>query len=103
VLLGDRRPFVAALIVPEIEKIAAELKRAAASLSDREVEEVLWLHLRRINERLEDIEKVRKIAVMKTDFPDNVRSITAFQKVKVDREAVEELYRKEIQQIYEGK
>lgn len=103
VLLGDRRPFFAALIVPEIDKIAAALKKAAASISDREVEEALWSHLRRINDRLEDIEKIRKIAVMKTDVPETVRSITAFQKVKVDRKAVEELYQKEIQQIYKGK
>jgi len=103
VLLGDRRPFIAALVVADTEKIAAELKKDKASLGEREVEEALWSHLRRINERLEDIEKVRKIVVMKTDFPETVRSITAFQKVKVDRKAVEELYQKEIQQIYESK
>ena len=103
VLLGDRRPFLAALVVPDAEKVAAELKKDRGSLSDREVEDALWPRVRRINDRLEDIEKVQKIVVMKTDFSENVRSITAFQKVKVDRKAVEERYKNEIQQIYKGK
>ena len=90
VLLGDRRSFLAALIVPEFDKIAGELKKDRPSLGEREMEEALWSHLKRINEGLEEIEKVRKIVIMKNNFPENVRSITAFQKVKVDRKRSEE-------------
>lgn len=49
---------------------------------------------------LEDYEKIRKIGVLRSDFPDTVRSVTAFQKIKVDRKAAEELYREEIDRIY---
>jgi hypothetical protein len=37
---------------------------------------------------------------MKSEFPVTVRSITAFQKVKVERTMVEKLYEKEIRNIY---
>jgi len=49
---------------------------------------------------LEEAERIRKIAVLKDDFPETVRSVTAFQKIKVDRKAVKELYREEIERIY---
>ncbi len=100
VLVGDRRPFIAALIVPEKGQIAAELKKDS---SHEEMRRVLWARVERINQRLEDYEQVRKIVVVQEDFPDRVRSVTAFQKIKVDRGVVEELYQNEIQQIYRDK
>ena len=102
VLLGDRRPFIAALVVPEVEGIAAELKKERSSLGSRELEGALWSRVQRINERLEEYEKIRKIALLQQDFPGRVRSVTHFQKIKVDRKAVAELYKKEIRQIYGG-
>lgn len=100
VLLGDHRPFVAALLVPELAKIAAQLKRSEFSLTLPEAERVLWSRIEKINGRLEDYEKVHKIAVLRGDFPERAKSVTAFQKIKVDRKAVEELYREEIDRIY---
>lgn len=100
VLLGDHRPFVAALLVPELAEIAAQLKRSESSLTLPEAERVLWSRVEKINGRLEDYEKVRKIAVLRGDFPERARSVTAFQKIKVDRRAVEGLYREEIDRIY---
>jgi len=100
VLLGDHRSFIAALLVPEAEKIAAELKKDTSSLGPQELEATLRLRVERINERLEEHEKIRKIALVRNDFPERVRSVSPFQKIKVDRKAVEELYKKEIEQIY---
>jgi hypothetical protein len=37
---------------------------------------------------------------MNEDFSSEVRSINVFQKIKVDRKAVAERYRKEIDEIY---
>jgi len=45
-------------------------------------------------------ERICKIAVMQTDFPPEVRSVNAFQKIKVDREAVVRHYQQEIEKIY---
>ena len=53
-----------------------------------------------LNENLEDFEKIHGIVVMAESFPPSVRSITVFQKVKVDRKAVESAYAGEIERLY---
>jgi long-chain acyl-CoA synthetase len=99
VLVGDRRPFIAALIVPEADRIAAELEKDS---SPEKFHEIIWARVERINQRLEEYEQIRKVVLLPSNFSDRVRSVTAFQKIKVDRAAVEELYKKEIRQIYGG-
>jgi long-subunit acyl-CoA synthetase (AMP-forming) len=61
---------------------------------------VLQSRIDQINARLEDFEKIRKFAVMRSDFSDEVRTVTVFQKIKIDRQAVAELYQKEIAALY---
>ena len=100
VLLGDRRPFIAALIVPERKKIAAELHKEESALTESEIAIVLQSRIDQINLRLEQFEKIRKFVVMENDFSDKVRTTTVFQKIKIDRKAVEELHQKEITAIY---
>jgi long-chain acyl-CoA synthetase len=100
VLLGDRRPFIAALVVPSRRKIAAALDREITELTADEINAALWTQIGRINSRLEDYEKIRNFAVMSTVFPQEVRSINQFQKVKVDRKVVAERYQAEIETIY---
>jgi long-chain acyl-CoA synthetase len=100
VLLGDRRPFIAALVVPDRNQIAMTLNRDPFSLSDAEIETALWTLIARVNGRLEQHEQIRKFAVMKSDFPPEVRSVNVFQKINVDRKAVAERYQKEIDEIY---
>jgi long-chain acyl-CoA synthetase len=100
VLLGDHRPFLAALIAPESGRIAAALNKEKSSLSLDDLWKMVWPRVERINQRLEEYEQIRKIVLMREDFPEKVRSVTAFQKIKINRKAVEEIYRKEIEQIY---
>ena len=100
ILLGDRRPFIAALIVPEGKKIAAEFHKEESALTEPEIAGALHSRIDQINARLEQFEKIRKFAVMQNDFSDEVRTVTVFQKIKVDRKAVEVLYQKEIEKIY---
>jgi long-chain acyl-CoA synthetase len=100
VLLGDRRPFMAALVVANRKAIAAQLKKAETELTEGEIEGAVQSSIDQINAKLEEVEKIRRIVVMKTEFPVTVRSITAFQKVKVERTMVEKLYQKEIRDIY---
>jgi long-chain acyl-CoA synthetase len=88
-LLGDRRPFIAALIVPNRSKIAAD-----------EVQARLWADIDRVNRRLEHYEQVRKIAVIDADFPSEVRSVNVFQKVKIDRPVAAQRYANEIDALY---
>ena len=100
ILLGDRRPFIAALIVPDKRKIAGELHKENAALTEREIAAALQSRIDQLNQRLEQVEKVRRFAVMRDDFSDEVRTVTAFQKIKVDRKAAEQRYQKEIEEIY---
>ena len=100
VLLGDDRPFTAALIVPDRPRIAAARARDEGSLSEDDVSAALWTQIERINGRLEHYEQIRKIAVIKNDFPDEVRSVNVFQKIKIDRQAAAVRYGKEIDAIY---
>jgi long-chain acyl-CoA synthetase len=100
VLLGDRRPFVAALVVPDCNQIALALNRDPSTLSNSEIEAALWTQIARVNGRLESYEQIRKIAVMNNDFAPEVRSINVFQKIKVDRKVAAERYQREIDEIY---
>jgi long-chain acyl-CoA synthetase len=100
VLVGDRRPYIAALVVPDRNQIAMTLNRDPFSLSDAEIETALRTPIARVNGRLEHHEQIRKFAVMKSDFPPEVRSVNVFQKIKVDRKSVAECYQKEIDELY---
>ncbi len=100
-LLGDRRPFIAALIVPDRERVAAELSKEESTLTDDDIQRMVWARVQMINEGLEHYEQVRKVSVLNGDFPQNVRSATGFlQKRKVDRKEVGKLYQREIEEIY---
>jgi long-chain acyl-CoA synthetase len=101
ILVGDHRPFIAALLVPERKKIAAELTKQESQLTDDDISAALYARLEQINSRIEAVERVRKLVVMQDEFPAEVRSVTAFQKIKIDRRAVEERYQKEIESIYQ--
>jgi long-chain acyl-CoA synthetase len=100
ILLGDGRPFIAALIVPDKRKIAAELHKDESVLTESEITAVLRAGIDRVNSRLEQFEKIRRFLLVADDFSDQVRMVTVFQKTKIDRKAVDQRYRKEIEEIY---
>src|SRR5215467_8983084 len=100
ILLGDKRPFMAALIVPDRKRVAAELGKDEAALTDKEIESVIQPRVDEINGRVEDIEKIRKFALMREEFPPAVRSLNLIHKLKIERSMVEKLYEKEIKNIY---
>ena len=102
ILVGDHRPFIAALIVPDKGKIAAELGKGQAVLTAAEIKHLLDGRVEKINAGLEEVEKISKIAVLENDFPPEVRGLTSIQKVKVDRDAVESHYQQEIRAFYTG-
>jgi long-chain acyl-CoA synthetase len=100
ILLGDGKPSITALIVPEKKRIAAELHIEESALAETEMAAVLQSRIDQINKYLEEFEKIRKFAIVHSDFSDKVRTVTVFQKIKIDRKAVAELYQKEIAQLY---
>jgi long-chain acyl-CoA synthetase len=100
ILLGDHRPFIAALIVPEKKQIAAELNKAESSLSEADIQAAIASRIQQINEALEGYERIREFSIIECDFPPEVRGVTVFQKIKIERKAVEERYENIISAIY---
>src|SRR5262245_317370 len=100
VLVGDCRPFIAALIVPDRQKMAQEVGKEEAALTGAEIERLVESTVERINGRLEENERIRRFVILDQDFPGTVRSVTALQKIKIDRKAAAELYRSEIDSLY---
>jgi long-chain acyl-CoA synthetase len=88
------------LIVPDRKKIAGELHKEELALTETEIASALQSRIDQLNARLEQFEKIRKFAVMPNEFSDEVRTVTVFQKIKIDRKAVEQRYQKEIAKIY---
>ena len=72
------------------------------ALSDRDVQAALRQRVEMINTQLDRYERIRKFAVISDDFPKELRSVTALQKTKIDRQAVEDRYHAEIETIYSG-
>jgi long-chain acyl-CoA synthetase len=100
ILVGDQRPFIAALIVPDRRQIATELKKPETILNDGDIKARIRLDIDEINRSLEAHERIRDFALVDAEFPPEVRSVTVFQKIKVDRRAVEERYKEMINAIY---
>ena len=100
ILVGDRRPFIAALVVPDRDRVAAALKRAATDLSAAELKSAVWSQIEHVNRQLESCERISKIALIENDFPSEMRRVHPVQKIKIDRAAVAVCYGKEIEDIY---
>ena len=100
VLLGDHRPFIAALLVPERARIAESFGCRADVLTDQQIRTALDQRVARLNARLEHFERIQKFLVLKEDFSLEVRSVNAFQKVKVDRKKAAEHFQRQIDEIF---
>jgi long-chain acyl-CoA synthetase len=105
VLLGDRRPFIAALIVPDVAKAEQELGRAL-TVSDYhnggELHRAVMRGISRTNTFLEPYEQVQKVFLLNAAFPPTIRTqVGGVGKTRIRRDLVEQFYAIEIQQIYE--
>jgi long-chain acyl-CoA synthetase len=104
VVLGDRRPFLSALITLDEEKLPAWAKEhgvegnvAAIAGHERTLEE-LSRALEEINRRLAKVEGVKKFRVLERDFLQEENEITPTLKVK--RKQINEFYDSVIEEMY---
>jgi len=105
VLLGDRRKYAAALIVPEfaaLERRLKELGRPPASRAELVARaDVLALYqeiVDALNRDLSQFERIKKIALLPTEFTIESGELTPTLKVK--RKVVEERWRDQIEGLY---
>ncbi len=107
VLIGDRRMFVSALIVPDYEALKeyADANRIQYKSVDELVEmkqiyELLDKELDLFQKKLANFERVRKFAILDKPFTIETGELTPSLKIK--RKVVEERYKDLIEDMYKG-
>jgi long-chain acyl-CoA synthetase len=104
VVVGDRRPYLVALVTLDPEEAVAyakehglpeDLEQLAA---DRSVRDVIEEHLGRVNEKFARVEQVKKIAILPQDLSQEGGELTPTLKVK--RAVVAAKHDGEIEKLY---
>ncbi|MEO8032930.1 MAG: long-chain fatty acid--CoA ligase [Acidobacteriota bacterium] len=105
VLIGDRRKYLVALIVPNFEKLERDAAAAGISWHTREelvanekVKGIIQGELDRINLNLDRQEKIRRFRLLANDFTIDADEITPSLKVK--RKVVDKNYKSLIDEMY---
>ncbi len=105
VLIGDRRKFLVALIVPNFEKLEREatargitFKSPAELVGDDRVKALIQDEIDRFNQNLDRQEKIRRFALLSRDFTIDEDEITPSLKVK--RKNIDKKYKDVIDQLY---
>jgi long-chain acyl-CoA synthetase len=106
VLIGDRRVFLSALIVPDFESLKeyADSQKIAYSsdeelVNKKEIYELIEKDLSKFQKKLANYEKVRKFTLLGKPFTLETGEITPSLKVK--RKFVEEKFSSSIEKMYE--
>lgn len=106
VLIGDRRQYVTALLVPDFEVLRAWAKSQGLALEDAELvrhPELLRLvgeDVEAVNRGLARYEQVRSWTLLARDF--SIESGELTPKMSVKRRVVQQKYAAEIEKLYEG-
>jgi len=107
VIIGNKRNFASALVVPSFEPLEAWAKERGIAAASREElvrrPEVVSHYTALVEELTADLaqfEKIKKIALLTKEFTQESGELTPTLKVK--RRVVEERYRAMIDAIYEG-
>jgi long-chain acyl-CoA synthetase len=105
VLIGDRRNYLTALIVPNFEKLEREAPGLGVNAGSREelvahptIRRLIQDEIDRINGNLDRQEKIRRFALIPHDFTIDADEITPSLKVK--RKMIDQKYKEMIDQMY---
>jgi long-chain acyl-CoA synthetase len=105
VLIGDRRKYLVALIVPNFEKLQRDANAMGvhagssdALVRDERVRNLFQQELDRFNKNLDRQEKIRRFALLPRDFTIDEDEITPSLKVK--RKVIDKKYKDIIDSMY---
>ncbi len=105
VVLGDRRPYLAALVVPSSEAVTGYAREKglvfsnyAELLQSAQVRAFLLVEVEKVTTELASFEKVKKIIPVERDFSIEEGELTPTLKVR--RRIVENKFRNEIEAVY---
>jgi len=107
VLIGDKRTFLSALIVPDFEAVKEyadsnniKYRTVQELIHSKDIYELFDKEMQQFQRKLANYEKVRKFTILDRPFTLETGEITPSLKVK--RKVVEERYRNLIEEMYEG-
>jgi long-chain acyl-CoA synthetase len=106
VVVGDRKPYLVALVTLDPEDAAAYAKEhglpedPARLAADPQVRQAIEDHVAKINEKFARVEQVKKIAILPHDLTQESGELTPTMKVK--RAVVAQKHEIEIEQLYAG-
>jgi long-chain acyl-CoA synthetase len=106
VVVGDRRPYLVALVTLDPEEAAAYAKEQGLPEDptqlavNGDVRTAIEAHLAKINEKFARVEQVKKIAILPQDLSQESGELTPTMKVK--RAVVADKHQSEIEQLYAG-
>ena len=106
VVIGDRRPYLVALVTLDPEEAAGFAKEhdlpqdPEALAGDQRVRETIERHVEQVNGKFARVEQVKKIAVLPHDLSQEGGELTPTLKVK--RAVVASKYETEIDALYES-
>jgi len=92
-VIGDRRPYLVAVIVPEFEK--------TKNMNDKEINQIISSEVNKANKDLSSIEKIRKFIIAKEPFSTENGLLTPTMKVR--RHKVIEIYGETLDDLYGSK
>ncbi|HYR26910.1 MAG TPA: long-chain fatty acid--CoA ligase, partial [Thermoanaerobaculia bacterium] len=105
VLIGDRRKYLSALIVPNFEKLQRDAAALGVNTTNNEdlvkhesVRKLIQDEIDRFNQNLDRQEKIRRFALLPRDFSIEEDEITPSLKVK--RKMIDKKYKNVIDQLY---
>jgi long-chain acyl-CoA synthetase len=105
VLLGDRRKFITALIVPNFERLERDAKKMGLSFASREemvrdgqIRQLVQREIDHFNQKLSRAEQIRKFVLLPRDFAIEEDEITPSLKVK--RKSIDNKYKALIDAMY---
>jgi long-chain acyl-CoA synthetase len=106
VVVGDRKPYLVALVTLDPEEAVAYAKEhglaedPAQLAANGAVREAIEAHLAKVNEKFARVEQVKKIAILPQDLSQESGELTPTMKVK--RAVVADKHQGEIEQLYAG-
>jgi len=105
VLIGDRRRYLSALIIPNFEKLERDAREAGVSFASREelirddkVRTMFQVEIDRFNDNLDRQERIRRFTLLPNDFTIESGEMTPSMKVK--RKVVDEKFKGLIDEMY---
>jgi long-chain acyl-CoA synthetase len=106
VVVGDRRPYLVALVTLDPEEAVAYAKEhglpedPAQLVTDAEVRRAIEGHVEQVNQKVARVEQVKKIAILPQDLSQESGELTPTLKVK--RAVVTQKHEPEIEKLYAG-